>query len=534
MNVRIADVVLFMVAGVLALVIARALLTWYLRTVKGYVESPPQQGEDRAVGQGFAPSTHECAARKPAHAVRARIQQRQRSMITNHLVAAATYAALAAIAVSWTFHVRSLLVSVLAFLVFLWPAVIACDIILAGQHRRRLAYLYVGALVILSAFIAVFAKPGGPPTVVPALLWVPFVWAGLITIPTIMLLPVLDRQTRSVGAAILLVFLVGIFAVRVLPDGGLPFFTNAAASVRASTGAGEIAALLLVGAVNMVLCLAAALGTAFATGRLHQAKYFSDQSMAIDAGFLGCVIPLVLHGYIEHGATAFASLATFAAFKGITVIARRRNPSNEGVHLLLLRAFEPHSPSRHTEFFRLLQAQWRYLGAVYIVGGPDLATETVDPPKLLRLLARRLKRSFVATEHGLERALLDLDVQPDPDGRYRINEIYCTGPVWQHAVQRFIARADVILLDLSSYRGQPGLSWEIQQVLASDDFDRTVFLVVESTRHALREELDRIVAASPERAGLAARVAACRPVSIEGSVLDAVRRVQDAIDRKTR
>ena len=62
---------------------------------------------------------------------------------------------------------------------------------------------------------------------------------------------------------------------------------------------------------------------------------------------------------------------------------------------------------------------------------PDLITAVVEPHEFLGFVSGQLSRQFVQDEADLERRLAALDRQPDPDGRFRVNEFFCHADTWQ-------------------------------------------------------------------------------------------------------
>ena len=79
-----------------------------------------------------------------------------------------------------------------------------------------------------------------------------------------------------------------------------------------------------------------------------------------------------------------------------------------------------------------------------------------------------------------------LDLEPDRDGRYRVNELCCQADTWQAAVVELMDRADVVLMDLSKFTvRRAGCTFELQQLAARLDNRRLVLLTDDTTDHAL-------------------------------------------------
>jgi hypothetical protein len=77
-------------------------------------------------------------------------------------------------------------------------------------------------------------------------------------------------------------------------------------------------------------------------------------------------------------------------------------------------------------------------------------------------------------------------VEPDRDGRYRVNELCCQTDTWQAAVVELMDRADAVLMDLSRFtERRAGCEFELQQLAARLDTRRLVLLTDDTTDQAL-------------------------------------------------
>jgi hypothetical protein len=123
-------------------------------------------------------------------------------------------------------------------------------------------------------------------------------------------------------------------------------------------------------------------------------------------------------------------------------------------------------------FDRVAQA-WRFHGPVQLIAGVDLAMRTVDPGDLLALLNGRLAELYVRAPQDVPQRLDRLDLQPDPDGRFRINEVYCHDSTWKPALEALLDASDTVLMDLRSFSANnAGCVFELEQLvrrLASDN-----------------------------------------------------------------
>ena len=79
-----------------------------------------------------------------------------------------------------------------------------------------------------------------------------------------------------------------------------------------------------------------------------------------------------------------------------------------------------------------------------------------------------------------------MDVEPDRDGRFRINEFCCRDDTWQATVVALIERADAIVMDLRGFTAERrGCEFELRQLVARTQPGRVVLIVDASTDRAL-------------------------------------------------
>jgi len=146
---------------------------------------------------------------------------------------------------------------------------------------------------------------------------------------------------------------------------------------------------------------------------------------------------------------------------------------------LLLRTFG--FRKRTERLFDTIAERWRFHGPVLIIGGADLAVRTINPADYLRFLTRRLSDRFVKTDVDLQRNLDRLDNLPDPDGRYRVNELFCRDDTWHSALVALLDRADVVLMDLRGFGGEhQGCLFELERLVERGPVGY-MFLTVDGT-----------------------------------------------------
>ena len=159
-------------------------------------------------------------------------------------------------------------------------------------------------------------------------------------------------------------------------------------------------------------------------------------------------------------------------------------PATTPRRLLLLRVFG-YQARTESLFDRVAQA-WRFRGPVQLIGGADLAMRTADPGDLLALLNGRLGELYVASSAEVGDRLRRLDLRPDPDGRFRINEVYCHDNTWRPTLEALLDASDTVLMDLRGFSTHnSGCIFELGQLvrrLASENVvlvcDKTTDLVL--------------------------------------------------------
>jgi len=144
--------------------------------------------------------------------------------------------------------------------------------------------------------------------------------------------------------------------------------------------------------------------------------------------------------------------------------------------LLLLRVFKP--SGRSQAFTDRFFADWRFAAPVWMIAGPDLAGAYMEPDEFFKYLRGRLREHFIADPGEVAPRVATLDRLRDPDGRFRVTEVYCTADTWQPTVLEMMARAGVILLDLREYAGtRLGTRYELTEVLRRAPLQKVLVLV---------------------------------------------------------
>jgi hypothetical protein len=183
-------------------------------------------------------------------------------------------------------------------------------------------------------------------------------------------------------------------------------------------------------------------------------------------------------------------------------------PHRPPVSLLLLRVFG--LTRRGERLLDSLAASWRFIGPVCMIGGPDLAKASLEPHELAAFLTGKLKQGFVTNEASLDRTLAGLDLEPDPDRRYRVNEDYCAGEIWTRAAQQLIELCDAVLIDLREFHpNHHGTATELAMLARLGALNRTIAVVGKAT------DLDAVRAAMALPPSSAELFPSLRTVSVE-------------------
>ncbi len=225
--------------------------------------------------------------------------------------------------------------------------------------------------------------------------------------------------------------------------------------------------------------------------RSYQTGRASDQMLTVDVLMLifALWIFLVLFSAFGWVAAAFAPVS-FAAYKKLALWQLKQR-SRSGLPgpprtLLLLRVFG--FDKRTQGLLDQLSRTWRHLGPIRLIGGPDLASTTIEPHEFFEFLNGRLSRAFIKSEEDLEERLRESRTTPDLDGLFRIEDFFCHDDTWRMTVSRIAREADAVLMDLRGFTPtNRGCVHEIEQLLALVPLRRIALLVDNTTDFSLLE-----------------------------------------------
>ena len=165
-------------------------------------------------------------------------------------------------------------------------------------------------------------------------------------------------------------------------------------------------------------------------------------------------------------------LTLHAALYPVLKAARARPP----MRLLLLRVYGFGRRSRR--LLDLLGTRWRLLGSIDLIAAPDLASRTVEPSTFLEFVRGRLARLFIRSPDDLQQRIASIDDRPDPDARFRINQLFCSDDMWKAAVTHLMGTASLVAMDLRGFGPhRRGCVYELETLLDTVPLDRLVFLI---------------------------------------------------------
>jgi hypothetical protein len=372
----------------------------------------------------------------------------------------------------------------LRFLMLAWPfgwPLLLTLMLVAGSTARiktMLAVAYFGGYILLS----VVSLALNPQVSVKELV---NLWWALNLIPTALVLAFLTRPVRAVGPLVLTFLVIAVTGAVAVVDlaGSSETLLRSAVSVGLALGLGGHG--VFIGLHVLGFAAFSALGWVLVQWIRagFERKKISDQSVTMDSLWLLFAIVYSIFLAFQGAVWLIFGLAAFLAYKiavavGFAVV--QTPGKSPGIRFLLLRVFA--LGKRSEKLFDAFGAHWRYLGPIQMIAGPDLATTTVAPHEFLEFLTGKLSRRFIGNRETLERRLSEMDLQPDRDWRYRVNDFFCFADTWKMVLDRLVLESDAVLMDLRSFsQERSGCIFEISELINSVSLDRAVFLIDATT-----------------------------------------------------
>lgn len=423
------------------------------------------------------------------------IRRRMGATLAAYLAAALAYGIVAAVVVlasgDFSFLPRRTLALVL---LYAWP--IVPTVIAIGAARLRTAA--VAWAVYIALLVGVTTGSG------IGLQQLAVLMALTILPPGLLLVALSGRNLRAVGP-----FLAP--PIFVLACGLLAWPWAVVALLDAGAG----------GAVAVAMVSAAVLATAGATvtylwwaARSYRRRRVSDQMQTISQWwFLATMWSSA--ALIPAGVGWSLGLwCAYAAFRGVLPVTVRRIPRQpSGPHLLLLRTFG--AARRSERMLRRVSTGWRHIGSIQLVAGIDLAASTLEPHEFLDFLSGRLSDRFIRGPEDLQRQLAHAESGTDPDGRFRITDLFCHDDTWRPVVRTLLQTSDAVLMDLRGFTAaNGGVVYELGQLVALARLSNVVLVTDATTDHEL---LDAVLVGAWHARGMPA-TAPLRVLRLHGEI----------------
>ena len=393
--------------------------------------------------------------------------------------------------------------------IYSWPIVLALPLIVPSSIKRIVSWILLYFVIFAVLGIWTGTVKNIPSLNAGGLVLAPrssvtpsnlaMLWVSVNALPTILTLLCFNRRVRAVAPLVLTLVTIIITGVWFALLGfSTPTGRSAIASVEPLLNGHTLWFVLTI--FIFVLISLGAIGWALTRWIAHayRKRRLSDRSLILDALWLifACTYTmwLVLSG-IEWIVTApvgfFIYKLGLLAGQSFT---HRQAKTPRG--LTFLRVF---SLGRRSEaLFEAVTKYWRYIGSVQIITGPDLARSTVQPHQFLDFLSNKLSRHFVSDRPSLERSLAERDFERDPDGRFRINNLFCNKDSWQPALPQLIQEGDTVLMDLRNFStSNAGCLHELRFLAANVPFDQCAFVIDDTTdkdflKQTLREACEQL------------------------------------------
>jgi len=400
------------------------------------------------------------------------------------------------------FHLLSFLI---IFWYYAWPVVITICLVAAPTWRTRLIIfaLYFTAIAVLGAMALVNNS-------LPNWMQIISLWF-LTDFPAALLLVLfLNRRFQAVGPLVLTFMIFAVTGSVLLPRIAVSDLTllRLIAHMGVIVGLGGFGIFIGLTLLGFILFGAVGWLVLQGIGSLYQQKKISAHSITIDAIWLLFGIFQSI-GLIFEGTHWFlVSLLAFVVYKAVSWIGFLALDSQllvprRKLNLLILRVF---SLGRRSErLFDVLSMYWRYIGNIRLIAGPDLATTTMEPHEFLEFLSGRLARRFIDTPRTLDLRISEMDLAPDYDGQFRVNDFFCYDDTWRMVLSRLVGESDVVLMDVRGFSSQnAGCIFEINELINIMPLGQVLFIVDQTTdetflRQTIQQSWEQMKSTSPNR-----------------------------------
>ena|SRR5947208_366168 len=371
------------------------------------------------------------------------------------------------------------------------------------------------AVLLLSFASAVTGQPVSAATVTFSPLSQPFVFWSLSMAPVIIPFLAFTRFIRgTVGPLFINLALMMVLSTLLILD--LVLYTSPgiwlARHIKGTFGSHTLGVLMV---ISLTLSAVIAWFGLLWIARRYRRKRLSDQTFLLDALWLS--VSLCVSVYLmgsNNPFRCFLGLLPFALYKitvgcGLRRLAARAKTLPRA-RLLFLRVFG--SPSRSERLFDLLAGRWRYAGSIELISATDVARGRFEPDEFLDFLSGQLASAYISSDTDLDRRVAGLDLRPDPDGRYRVNEFFCRNDTWQQTVTKLMTQSDLVAMDLRAFTSaRKGSIFELGALIDEVPLHRVALLIDQTTdepllRRTIADLWQRMKPQSPNAYGGIGRV----------------------------
>jgi hypothetical protein len=383
--------------------------------------------------------------------------------------------------------------------IYAWPVVLTLNIVAAATWRTKL--MISSAYFIILAALAAIAAVKFSGLVAGQLI---LIWFFVNLPASVLLLAFLNRRIRAVGPLVLIVMLLAVTGANL----SLLIAGNNPSIARLGTAVGLDSFWIFIGIVVVGFAIFGLFGWLILQGIVngYRRKKISDQSITLDSIWLVYGVFQSVDLIFQGAGWLFAGLLAFIGYRvvvslGFSLLVNKAHLRWKNPHLLLLRVFS--LGKRSERLFDVLAIYWRYIGSIRLITGPDLATTTVEPHEFLDFLSGKLSRRFIDNSQTLDLRLSEMELAPDHDGRFRVNDFFCHEDTWRMVLSRLVGASDVVLMDLRGFSARnSGCIFEIRELINVMPLGRVVFVIDDTTdelflRGAIQESWDQMRPMSP-------------------------------------
>lgn len=373
--------------------------------------------------------------------------------------------------------------------VYAWPMVLAWGLARRWSWKRVLGGL---AIYLLAMAFLVMWRSNQQQTLTGVSAWL----AAQVAIPLLVTLFIsASGRIRAVAPYLLPPFLLlstsSVLALDILgdtakapPDWIIALVTN--------LGANLTIVLLALSPWVLMAWPVYALGRGLAEA--YRAKRFSDLAYLFGVYWFVVLFASALPALQDAGGFALIQMLSWLWIPlGWYWLKDWLAPRGKPPTLLVLRVFQ--RDAQVEQLFDRVIERWRHTGNTVLIAGTDLISRTLDPDDLFAYFNGRLAERFVASPGEASRRIAELDMAPDPDGRYRVNECYCFDTTWRAVLAALVRKSDVVLMDLRGFKEKnAGCIHELGVLARAPHLQRVVLLHDQDTE---RSVADTAVAGAP-------------------------------------